>query len=50
VRKLRLTLQGCPVFFYREQALARLVADAGWGTAGRQDLGCLRCLDLRARR
>jgi SAM-dependent methyltransferase len=47
VRKLRLTLRGCPVYFYRRQALADLVTGAGWRVASWTTYGCLHCLDLR---
>ena len=49
VRKLRLSLRGCPVFFYRRRALEELIREAGWEIASWTTHGCLYCLDLRAR-
>jgi len=46
-RKLRLKLRGCPVYFYRRQALTNLVTQGGWRIASWTDHGCLNCLDLR---
>jgi len=46
LRKLRLKLRGCPVYFYRRQALTELVSEAGWKIASWTDHGCLNCLDL----
>jgi len=31
VRKVRLALKGCPVYFYTREGVARLLGEAGWG-------------------
>jgi ubiquinone/menaquinone biosynthesis C-methylase UbiE len=44
VRKLRLTLKGCPVFFYTKSKINRLLKDAGFGAWQITPVGKLFCV------
>ena len=47
VRKVRLTIAGCPVFFFRSGELERLYAEAGFRIEAMDVVGKLFCVDAR---
>jgi len=41
LRKLRLALRGCPVYFYRRKRIGHLLRESGWGRWGVKKVGKL---------
>ena len=48
VRKVRLTLQGCPVYFYRRNQVVQLLREAGFSVDRISVIGKLFCVKARA--
>ena len=46
VRKVRLTLKGCPVYFYTAEQVQTLAKAAGWAEVRFTELECIYCADL----
>jgi predicted RNA methylase len=44
VRKVRLTLQGCPVYFFRESQIRRMLSEAGFKVVSVEVVGKLFCV------
>jgi SAM-dependent methyltransferase len=44
IRKVRLSLRGCPVFFYSRRRVIRLLRDAGFATVKVEKVGKLHCV------
>jgi len=49
VRKVRLTVQGCPVYFFRRAQVYRLLEEAGFKVHSCEVVGKLFCVDARPR-
>jgi SAM-dependent methyltransferase len=49
VRKVRLTIAGCPVYFFRREQVYRLLEDAGFRVESCEVIGKLFCVDARPR-
>jgi len=49
VRKVRLTLAGCPVYFFRRDQVTRHLEDAGFRIESFETVGKLFCVDARPR-
>jgi SAM-dependent methyltransferase len=47
VRKVRLTVQGCPVYFFRRPQVYKLLEDAGFRVVSCEVIGKLFCVDAR---
>ena len=47
VRKLRLALKGCPVYFYRPEEIKSLAEASGWSKVDLTELECIYCADMR---
>lgn len=47
VRKLRLTVAGCPVYFFRKQQVYELLEQSGFKVASCETVGKLFCVDAR---
>jgi SAM-dependent methyltransferase len=46
VRKLRLALKGCPVYFYSAGRIREMAQAAGWHTVNITELDCIYCVQL----
>jgi len=47
LRKIRLALKGCPVYFYRAEDIRALAAELAWWSVHLTELECIYCADLR---
>ncbi len=50
VRKVRLTMKGCPVFFYTKSKINQLIGDAGFADWNITKIGKLHCVVARSAR
>jgi len=47
IRKVRLSLQGCPVYFFRESQIRRMLKEAGFEVVSVEVVGKLFCVESR---
>jgi hypothetical protein len=47
IRKVRLTLEGCPVYFFRKPQVYKMLQDAGFQVVSCDTVGKLYCVEAR---
>jgi len=47
IRKVRLTLEGCPVYFFRKRRVYKMLQDAGFEVVSCETVGKLFCVEAR---